>query len=161
MASLTPDQYRELRQALPDPPIVPATFQHVSVRPGATVMRVGSTHISRLADVPLQVAGSRRIWIQTSSPLDPDRLLSPESHLGVRAWLDILHSDFPIHSLLRPPVLPCEAFADACADFQAIGLGGFIKLPSGIPIASSADSPARNLLLWCPGSTVTFHLNLS
>ena len=32
---------------------------------------------------------------------------------------------------LLPPSIPCEAYADACADASAAGLGGFIRLPDG------------------------------
>ena len=93
---------------------MPGTFKHVSVRPGAAILRVGQTHVSRLADLPLQVTGAHRVWLQSSNPLDPDPLLSEETHLCMRMWLDLLHVIFlstPFSALLFCPakLLPTPA----------------------------------------------------
>ena len=68
-------------------------------------------------------------------------------------WLDLLQCAFPVYSFLRPPVLPCEAFADACADSCAIGLGGFIKLPSGTTLCFQCRFTRAELIALVPWFT--------
>ena len=47
-------------------------------------------------------------------------------------WKDFLHQSTCRQSVLLSPAFQCEAFADACADSSSVGLGGYVKFPSGI-----------------------------
>ena len=46
-------------------------------------------------------------------------------------WKDFLHQSTCRQSILLSPAFYCKAFADACADSSAVGLGGYVKFPSG------------------------------
>ena len=105
-------------------------FRHVSIRPGSTILRVAQTHIASASDMPPH-AGAKRVWVQTSCPTDPERLVSNLSRACIEMWLDLLQHDFQVFTLLRPAPIQCSAYADACADTQTAGLGGFVRLPSG------------------------------
>jgi hypothetical protein len=57
--------------------------------------------------------------------------------------------------LSLPAPITCEAFADACADARGVGLGGFIRFPSGQRCFFQASlSPAQLALVvpWFPES---------
>ena len=56
---------------------------------------------------------------------------------------------------MNPPVgkaflFQCEAFADACADSTSMGLGGYVKFPSGIKRFFQLSISKSALVLLCP-----------
>ena len=98
---------------------------------GCTLVSVGSLKPEKLSSVPLAFPGERRKWISVRMPPDCDRKLSSESREILRMWQSCLSGDPPVFSLALAPLLPCEAFADACADARSAGIGGYVRLVSG------------------------------
>ena len=131
MTALDPQRWSDLRAKLsPD-----LTLLHhiglAALPPGSRILRIGQSCVSSLADLPPHPADSRRIWIQSVAPHTGICILSEESILVLRLWLDLAESGTACRSLLRPPRFDCEAFADACATPTSAGLGGYVRLPDG------------------------------
>ena len=60
--------------------------------PGSHILRIGQNYVSSLAELPLVPADSRRIWIQSAAPHTGICILSEESCLVLRLWLDLAAS---------------------------------------------------------------------
>ena len=114
---------------------------------------------TRLKEVPEHIS-SRRVWVQVSNPLRPERELSPESLEVISMWSALASSPQPFRSLFYRPLFVCEAFADACADAASAGLGGFVRLPDGRQ-ACFAQTLSASLLSdmfpWFPPGTSPQH----
>ena len=65
-------------------------------------------------------------------------------------WRDFLHESTCRQSILLAPLFQCEAFADACADSTSVGLGGYVKFPSGIKRFFQLSISKSALVLLCP-----------
>ena len=131
MTALDPQRWEDFRAKLsPDLRLQ----QHIGLAalpPGSRILRIGQSCVSSLADLPSHPPDSRRIWIQSMTPHTGICVLSEESVLVLRLWLDLAESGTACRSLFRPPRFECEAFADACATSTCAGLGGFVRLPDG------------------------------
>ena len=126
---------------------------------GCKLLRYSHTPVSALSDLP-EVISSRRVWVQVSNPLRPDRELSAESREVVRVWTDLAASPCPFRSLFLRPLFVCEAFADACADSSLAGLGGFVRLPDGRQACfacSFSQSQLADMFDWFPSDTSPQH----
>ena len=55
-----------------------------------------------------------------------------------------------IHMPAKHSAGPSEAFADACADSSSVGLGGYVKFPSGLTRFFQASIPKSALAPLCP-----------
>ena len=117
------------------------------------------TPVNTLKEVPEHIS-SRRVWVQVSNPLRPERELSPESLEVIGMWSALASSPQPFRSLFYRPLFVCEAFADACADAASAGLGGFVRLPDGRQ-ACFAQTLSASLLSdmfpWFPPGTSPQH----
>ena len=131
MTALDPQRWTDFRSKLsPDLRLL----HHVGLAAlplGSHILRIGQSYVSSLAELPLVPADSRRIWIQSAAPHTGICILSEESCLVLRLWLDLAASGTACRSLFRPPRIECQAFADACATSTTAGLGGFARLPNG------------------------------
>ena len=65
-------------------------------------------------------------------------------------WRDFLRESTCRQSILLAPLFQCEAFADACADSTSVGLGGYVKSPSGIKRFFQLSISKSALVLLCP-----------
>ena len=131
MTALDPQRWADLRAKL-SPDLI--LLQHIGLAalpPGSRILRIGQSSVSSLSDLPVHPGDSRRIWIQSVAPHTGICILSEESILILRLWLDLANSGTACRSLLRPPRFNCEAFADACATRLSAGLGGYVRLPDG------------------------------
>ena len=131
MTALDPQHWADFRSKLsPDLRLL----RHIGLAalpPGSHILHIGQNYVSSLAELPLLPADSRRIWIQSAAPHTGICVLSEESCLVLRLWLDLAASGTECRSLIRPPRIECQAFADACATSTTAGLGGFVRLPDG------------------------------
>ena len=121
--------------------------------PGSRILRIGQSCVSSLAELPLHPVDCRRIWIQSVAPRTGICVLSEESVLVLRLWLDLAESGTACRSLIRPPRFDCEAFADACATPTSAGLGGFVRLPDGRQLffrTKFSLTELSNLFPWLP-----------
>ena len=130
MCGISADIYQSLRSSLSADLRVTTPLPLAAIPVGCKLLRVAHTPITSLKDVPEHIS-SRRVWVQVSNPLRPERELSQESQEVVRMWLSVASAPQPFRTLLFRPLFVCDAFADACADSASAGLGGFIRLPDG------------------------------
>ena len=131
MTALDPQRWSDLRAKLSSDLRLLHHIGLAALPPGSRILRIGQSCVSSLAELPLHPVDSRRIWIQSVAPHTGLCVLSEESVLVLGLWLDLAESGTACRSLIRPPRLDCEAFADACATPTSAGLGGFVRLPDG------------------------------
>ena len=99
---------------------------------GCSLVSVSKREVSTLSEVPSVFSGERRNWISVRMPPESNRKLSPESREILSMWASCMSFDSPTFPLALAPLLPCEAFADACADAHKAGIGGFVTVPWGL-----------------------------
>ncbi|OLP86243.1 hypothetical protein AK812_SmicGene32672 [Symbiodinium microadriaticum] len=131
MTALDPQRWNDFRSKLSEDLRLLHHVGLAALPPGSRILRVGQSCVSSLSELPLHPLDSRRIWIQSVAPHTGICILSEESVLVLRLWLDLAESGTACRSLLRPPRLDCQAFADACASPTSAGFGGFVRLPDG------------------------------
>ena len=115
MTALDPQRWNDLRSKLSPDLRLQQNIGLAALPPASRILRIGQSTVTKLADLPLHPPESRRIWIQSVAPHTGICVLSEESLLVLRLWLDLAESGTACRSLLRPPRFECEAFADACA----------------------------------------------
>ena len=99
MCGISADIYQALRSSLSADLRVTALLPLAAIPVGCKLLRVAHTPITSLKDVPEHIS-SRRVWVQVSNPLRPERELSQESQEVVRMWLSIASAPQPFRSLL-------------------------------------------------------------
>ena len=100
--------------------------------PGSRLLRVGQSPLSSRSDLLRVIPDARRIWVQSCSPSCASCRLSDSSRAVsavVLMWLDLVTPGSDLRSLILPSPFECTTFADACADAESVGLGGFVRLP--------------------------------
>ena len=150
MAALTPDQWSNLRPLLNADLLVTGSIGHPSVPVGSTLLRVARLPVSELAHIPAWLPESRRVWIQVSHRHTSSVRITDEVCEVLSLWKDFLHQSTCQQSILLAPLFQCEAFADACADSSSVGLGGYVKFPSGLTRFFQASVPKSALVPLCP-----------
>ena len=160
MCAISADLCSSLRSSLSaDLHITSPLIPLAAIPVGCRLLRVAHTPVNTLKEVPEHIS-SRRVWVQVSNPLRPERELSPESLEVISMWSALASSPQPFRSLFYRPLFVCEAFADACADAASAGLGGFVRLPDGRQ-ACFAQTLSASLLSdmfpWFPPGTSPQH----
>ena len=131
MTALDPQRWCDLRAKLSPDLRLLQSIGLAALPPGSRILRIGQTSVTSLSELPCNPVDSRRIWIQSVAPHTGICVLSEESALVLRLWLDLAESGTACRSLFRPPRFDCKAFAAACATSSSAGLGGFVRLPDG------------------------------
>ena len=124
MAALTPDQWTSLRPLLDADLLVTGSVGHPSVPvwvPGLSGWRACQFPPCR----------SRRVWVQVCHRHTASVPVTDDVREVLLLWKDFLHQSTCRQCILLSPAFSCEAFADACADSSGVGLGGYVKFPSG------------------------------
>ena len=153
MTALDPQRWTDFRSKLSEDLRLLHPVGLAALPPGSQVLRIGQNYVSTLSDLPSVPADSRRIWIQSAAPHTGICILSEESCLVLRLWLDLAASGTACRSLFRPPRIECHAFADACATASTAGLGGFVRLPNGSQLFfrnTFSLSELQGLFPWLP-----------
>ncbi|CAE7201935.1 unnamed protein product [Symbiodinium sp. CCMP2592] len=111
-------------------------LRFTSVPPGTQVPLGGKLLEARHTELKTKqdlckVRTSNRIWIRVTNPKSDRRSLSPATRTFLSFWREWCQIPQPYTALSVPLRLQVEAFADARADGELIGIGGFIAFPSG------------------------------
>ncbi|CAE7242778.1 unnamed protein product [Symbiodinium sp. CCMP2592] len=101
-----------------------------SVPLGGKLLEARHTELKTKQDL-CKVRTSNRIWMRVTNPKSDRRSLSPASRTFLAFWKEWCQRPQPYTSLSIPLRLQVEAFADARADGELIGIGGFLAFPSG------------------------------
>ncbi|CAE7245645.1 unnamed protein product [Symbiodinium sp. CCMP2592] len=110
-------------------------LRFTSVPPGTQVPLGGKLLEARRTELKTKldlckVRTSNRIWMRVTNPKSDRRSLSPASRTFLSFWKEWCQRPQPYTALSVPLRLQVEAFADARADGDLIGIGGFIAFPS-------------------------------
>ena len=109
MCGISAEIYQALRSSLSADLRITAPLPLAAIPVGCKLLRVAHTPTTSLKDVPEHIS-SRRVWVQVSNPLRPERELSQESQEVVRMWLSIASAPQPFRSLLFRPLFVCDAY---------------------------------------------------
>ncbi|CAE7723899.1 unnamed protein product [Symbiodinium sp. CCMP2592] len=102
----------------------------IQVPLGGKLLEARHTELKTKQDL-CKVRTSNRIWMRVTNPKSDRRSLSPASRTFLSFWREWCRRPQPYTALSVPLRLQVEAFADARADGELIGIGGFIAFPSG------------------------------
>ena len=91
----------------------------------AQVIRAGSHEIRCKADLPKVISAQKGTWVRVADPQRAELHLRPESR-GALQWLFTCFAHDRRRVLRQKPLLHCFAAADARADGDLIGIGGWI-----------------------------------
>ena len=135
--------YRDLRSAAGTLKLIyPRTWQHFldalddSARvarqpPGlwlpfkAQVLQAGSQQVRSKADLPKAISAQKGVWVRIANPSRSELRLRNESKEAL-AWLHSCFARDRRRSMRQKSLLHCFAAADARADGDIIGIGGWI-----------------------------------
>ena len=111
-------------------------LRFTSVLPGTQVPLGGKLLEARHTELRTKkdlskVRTSNRIWMRVTNPKSDRRSLSQASKTFLSFWEEWCQRLQPYTALSLPLQLQVEPFADARADGELVGIGGFISLPSG------------------------------
>ena len=95
----------------------------------AQVIRAGSHEITCKADLPKVTSAQKGTWIRVADPQRAELHLRPESRDALQ-WLFTCFAHDRRRILRQKPLLHCFAAADARADGDLIGIGGWIVTAS-------------------------------
>ncbi|CAE7657443.1 LRRC45 [Symbiodinium sp. CCMP2592] len=129
--ALSPAKWASFRSKLDSHLVLQSDVGLASCPKLCTLISVSGREVSSLSQVPVSFPGERRTWISVRMPPESDRKLSKESLAVLDMWHACLADAAPTFPLPLAREFPCQAFADACADAQHAGIGGFVTLPSG------------------------------
>ena len=91
----------------------------------ARIVAVGSTDVQCQADIPRLPPAHKAQWIRVADPRRTEIHLRDESRSALE-WLDSCFSHDRLRSLRQRPLLQCYAAADAMAQGNLVGIGGWI-----------------------------------
>ena len=92
---------------------------------GAMVIEYGGRRLHTKADLPLVPRSSKPQYVRVADPASKTTTLQKDSRECI-AWLRNTLEYSPTAPLSDPPCLPCLAAADACAEEDMVGVGGWL-----------------------------------
>ena len=90
----------------------------------ARVIECSGKPVRCRADLPAVPASHKPTWVRISDPNSPTVTLRKDSKVCLN-WLSRCFASAPTVPLALPPLLPCLAAADACAEGDTVGIGGW------------------------------------
>ena len=150
MAALTPDQWASLHLLLNADLSVTGSIGHPSVPVGSKLTRLARLPVAALSDILAWLLESRRIWVQVCRRHTPSVPVTDDVREVLSLLKDFLHQSTCKQCILMSPAFQCEAFADACADSSSVGLGGYVKFPSGLKRFFQVTLSKAALCALCP-----------
>ncbi|CAE7249806.1 unnamed protein product [Symbiodinium sp. CCMP2592] len=104
---------------------MPSDPRGVNLPLKARIIEVGSRPVHCKADLPPQPKSSRVTWVRISDPSCPEIKLTNTAQDSLR-WLLPRIEAIPTTSLSLPPLVLCLGRADALAEGDRVGIGGWI-----------------------------------
>ena len=98
---------------------------------GARITRVANSFVDTLAQLDAVPFRKRRLWVEVKDPDHPLRVLSDPGRSCLIAWRAVFQGTPFVRPLRTPTRLSLAAEADALAEGDSSGLGGYILWPSG------------------------------
>lgn len=132
--SCDPANWTALQQCLSPTLAFQQTPNHTSIPINSKLISVRRQTVATLEDVRMVPITNRRIWMRVQDPNSHHRRLSQDS-VDVLSMLSMWVQSCQWLVTMRPkPAWPGISFADAFAEQDLCGIGGFIQSPNEPPI---------------------------
>ncbi|CAE7378217.1 unnamed protein product, partial [Symbiodinium necroappetens] len=130
--AVSPQLWTQILSACDDSGRLLRSLNHASFPEGARITRAGNTAVSSLAQLRKVPFIKRRLWVAVQDSEHPLRCLSQSSIGALQSWNSILSTTPCVFNIKQAPMLQLVAEADAFADQDQCGLGGYLQWPSGV-----------------------------
>ena len=118
--------WRRFRDSLSPYAVVTAQVLGMWISAKSKLLAVGAITINSKQDVPAVPPVRKPQWVHLSDPSRSEVHLRNESRQALR-WLASGFSHDQLRAMRQAPLLPCMAAADAVAEGETIGVGGWIS----------------------------------
>ncbi|CAE7572172.1 unnamed protein product [Symbiodinium sp. CCMP2592] len=123
--SISPRMWPAFLHSLDSRAVICRLIPGVNLPLKARIIEVGSRPVHCKADLPPQPKTSGPTWVRISDPACPEIKLTNTAQDSLR-WLLPRIEAIPTTSLSLPPLVACLARADAMAEGDRVGIGGWI-----------------------------------
>ncbi|CAE7198646.1 unnamed protein product [Symbiodinium sp. CCMP2592] len=145
--SISPRMWPAFLYSLDSRAVICRLIPGVNLPLKARIIEVGSRPVHCKADLPPQPKSSGPTWVRISDPTCPEIKLTNTAHDSLR-WLLPRIEAIPTTSLSLPPLVSCLARADAMAEGDRIGIGGWITTKQSMAWFAEAWTMAEVRLIW-------------
>ena len=128
---VSPELWATIRRNLDEDCTLKRSVNHPSFHRGARITRVANSFVDTLAQLDAVPFRKRRLWVEVKDPDHPLRALSDPGRSCLIAWRAVFQGTPFVRPLRTPTRLTLTAEADAFAEGDSSGLGGYILWPSG------------------------------
>ncbi|CAE6963186.1 unnamed protein product [Symbiodinium sp. CCMP2592] len=128
---VSPELWAAIKRNIAEDCVLTRSVGHPSFHKGACITRAANTFVSSKQDLDKVPFRKRRLWVEVKDPGHPLRVLGDAGRSSLIAWRAIFQGT-PFMKALRSPIpLKVIAEADAFAEAEVSGLGGYAMWPSG------------------------------
>ncbi|OLP79315.1 hypothetical protein AK812_SmicGene40408 [Symbiodinium microadriaticum] len=132
LIAVSPQLWTQIIASCDDSGRLLRSLNHASFPEGARITRAGNTALSSLAQMKKVPFIKRRLWVSVQDSEHPLRCLSQTAVGALQSWNSILSATPCVFNIKQAPLLQLVAEADAFADQDQCGLGGYLLWPSGV-----------------------------
>ena len=151
--NIPPRMWQRFLFSLDSKAVVTKPLPGLHISTSARIIEVGSIKVRRKSDVPLLPNSDRLTWVRVADPSASEISLTKDSK-DCLAWLLSCVQATPTKPLADPHLLNCLSAADAMAEGDTVGIGGWLCTKDGLhaggqsPLATASQgSPAIHSLL--------------
>ena len=112
--------------------VVTRTVPGLHISASACVIEVGSLRVRRKSDVPLLPNSDRPTWVADPTAYEITLTKDSKASLAWLAWLLSCVQSTPTKPLSDPHLLRCTSAADAMAEGDTVGIGGWLCNKDGL-----------------------------
>ena len=118
--------WHRFRDSLSNDAVVTAQPPGMWVTANSRLLEVGSVKVESKQDVPIVPPSHKPQWVRLSDPARTEVHLRNESRQALR-WLLSCFSHDQLRAMRQAPTLHCMAAADAMAEGETVGIGGWLR----------------------------------
>ncbi|CAE7451467.1 unnamed protein product [Symbiodinium sp. CCMP2592] len=150
---VSPELWAAIKRNIAEDCVLTRSVGHPSFHKGACITRAANTFVSCKQDLDQVPFRKRRLWVEVKDPGHPLRVLGDVGRSSLIAWRAIFQGTPFLKALRSPLPLKVIAEADAFADADVSGLGGYAMWPSGRTVWFSIRKDSQEwaaLTSWFP-----------
>ena len=161
LIAVSPQLWTQILASCDDSGRLTRSLNHASFPEGARITRAGNTVVSSLAQMKKVPFIKRRLWVSVQDAEHPLRCLSQTAVGALQSWNSILSATPCVFNIKQAPLLQLVAEADAFADQDQCGLGGYTFCglqvsADGIPSIYSRLRRRNFFHQWKTNCSITF-----
>ena len=147
LRNIPPRMWQRLLFSLDSKAVVTKPLPGLHISTSSRIIEVGSIKVRRKSDVPLLPNSDRLTWVRVADPSASEISLTKDSKDCV-AWLLSCVQATPTKPLADPRLLNCLSAADAMAEGDTVGIGGWLCTKDGLHWFSEIWSMQEVRALW-------------